>query len=67
MERYAEIVAALKVRTTNRKGRHLSTQRAIDLLEATGVSIPPAPVSLSVSGNPLRWRARLPISASRYN
>ena len=40
MERYAEIVAALKVRTTNRKGRHLSTQRAIDLLETTGVETP---------------------------
>ena len=29
MERYAEIVAALKIRTSNKKGRHLSTARAI--------------------------------------
>ncbi len=36
MERFAEIVAALKLRTSNKKGRHLSTQRAIELLETTG-------------------------------
>ena len=29
MERYCEIIAALKIRTSNRKGRHLSTVRAI--------------------------------------
>jgi len=40
MERYAEVVAALKLRTTNRKGRHLSTQRAIELLETAGVETP---------------------------
>ena len=40
MERYAEIIAALKVRTTNRKGRHLSTRRAIELLENDGVETP---------------------------
>lgn len=28
MERYAEIVAALKIRTTNKKGRHVSMARA---------------------------------------
>ena len=37
MERYAEIVAALKIRTSNKKGRHLSTARAIRLLEEDGV------------------------------
>ena len=31
MERYAEIIAALKIRTSNKKGRHLSTARAIQL------------------------------------
>jgi hypothetical protein len=40
MERYAEIIAALKVRTSNKKGRHLSTARAIQLLEEDGVETP---------------------------
>lgn len=40
MERFAEIVAALKIRTSNKKGRHLSTERAIELLETTGVETP---------------------------
>jgi hypothetical protein len=44
MERYAEIVAALKIRTTNKKGRHLSTARAIELLEEDGVETPEGPV-----------------------
>jgi len=34
LERYCELVAALKLRTTNKSGRHLSTHRAIELLEA---------------------------------
>ena len=37
MELYCELVAALKLRTTNKKGRHLSTARAIELLEKYGV------------------------------
>jgi hypothetical protein len=37
MERYCELAAALKFRTTNKKGRHLSTRRAIELLEDYGV------------------------------
>lgn len=40
MDRYAEIVAALKIRTTNRKGRHVSTARAIEFLETDGVETP---------------------------
>jgi hypothetical protein len=40
LERYCEIIAALKVRTTNGKGRHLSTGRAIELLEEHGVETP---------------------------
>lgn len=40
MDRYAEIVAALKLRTTNKQGRHLSTERAIKLLEEDGVETP---------------------------
>lgn len=51
MERYCEIVAALKLRTTNRKGRHLSTAQAIRLMEEHGVEAPeglvrPAPGTL---------------------
>ena len=37
MEKYCEIIAALKIRTTNKNGRHISTNVAIDLLESTGV------------------------------
>lgn len=33
MERYCEVIAAMKIRSSNRKGRHLSTVRAIELLE----------------------------------
>lgn len=37
LERYCEVIAALKLRTTNKQGRHLSTRRAIELLEDYGV------------------------------
>lgn len=37
MEHYCELVAALKLRTTNKKGRHISTARAIELLEDYGI------------------------------
>ena len=37
LERYCELVAALKLRTTNKQGRHLSTRRAIQLLEEHGI------------------------------
>ena len=40
LERYCEIIAALKLRTTNGKGRHLSTGRAVELLERHGVETP---------------------------
>ncbi len=40
LKRYCEIVAALKVRTTNLKKRHLSTRRCIALLEEHGVDTP---------------------------
>lgn len=40
MERYCEVIAALKIRTSNTKGRHLSTARAIRLLEEFGVETP---------------------------
>lgn len=40
IERWCEIVAAMKVRTTNRKGRHLSTVRILSLLVEHGVDTP---------------------------
>lgn len=39
-ERFCEVIAALKIRTTNKKGRHLSTVQAIRLLEEHGVETP---------------------------
>ena len=40
LERYCELVAALKLRTSNLKGRRLSTARCISLLEEHGVETP---------------------------
>ena len=44
LERYCEVIAAIKWRTANRKGRHLSTAEAIRLLEAYGLSIGDEPI-----------------------
>ena len=38
MERFCELVAAMKLRTTNLKNRHLSTGRAIELLVEHGIN-----------------------------
>jgi len=40
MLRYCEVIAALKIRTMNKKGRHISTVRAIEVLEGQGIEIP---------------------------
>jgi hypothetical protein len=40
LQRYCELIAALKLRTTNGKGRHLSTRRAIALLEEQSEPVP---------------------------
>ncbi|MBP0020971.1 MAG: hypothetical protein J7647_25860 [Cyanobacteria bacterium SBLK] len=40
LESYCEAIAALKIRTSNRKGRHLSTVQAIRLLEEHGIETP---------------------------
>lgn len=40
MELYCEIIAAMKIRTSNKKGRHLSTARAIELLTEYGMDTP---------------------------
>jgi transposase InsO family protein len=39
MLNYCELVAALKIRTTNKKGRHLSTPRILWILENHGIEI----------------------------
>lgn len=48
LERYCEIIAAIKIRTSNRKGRHLSTVQAIRLLEEDGISTPDGHVTAPV-------------------
>jgi hypothetical protein len=40
MELYCEVIAAFKIRTCNKKGRHISTIRAIELLEEYGMDTP---------------------------
>jgi hypothetical protein len=40
LERYLELIAAVKVRTANGKGRHVSTGEAIRLLEDYGIETP---------------------------
>jgi hypothetical protein len=40
MEHYCEVIAAFKIRTCNKKGRHVSTARAIELLEEYGIDTP---------------------------
>ena len=40
MTRFCEVIAALKIRTSNGQGRKLSTNRAIELLEEHGVNTP---------------------------
>jgi hypothetical protein len=40
LERYCELIAAIKMRTSNRKGRHLSTAESIRLLEDYGLATP---------------------------
>jgi hypothetical protein len=46
LERYCETIAAMKLRTLNGKGRHLSTAQAIRILEEYGVETPDGPVRL---------------------
>jgi transposase len=47
LHQYCEIIAALKVRTLNKKGRHISTARALELLETCGIETPDASGSTS--------------------
>ncbi len=59
LQHYCEIVAALKLRTENGKGRKLSTVRAIELLEEHGVDTPQghvqAPKGLLAATTLNRW------------
>jgi hypothetical protein len=49
LERYCELIAALKLRTSNMKGRHLSTAEAIRLVETYGVETPEGHVQAPAS------------------
>jgi len=40
MMHYCEVIAALKIRTMNKKGRYISTVRAIEVLEEAGIQTP---------------------------
>lgn len=40
LDQFCKVVAALKLRTENRKGHHISTAKAIEILEQHGVSTP---------------------------
>ncbi len=40
LERFCQIIAAMKIRTRNKKGRHLPTSAAIRLLEDYGIETP---------------------------
>ena len=40
LETLCELIAALKIRTTNKQGRHISTVRAIEVLEDVGIETP---------------------------
>src|SRR6266446_4438144 len=44
MQRYCEVIAAIKLRTSDKQGRHLSTAEAIRLLEAYGIDTTDGPV-----------------------
>lgn len=44
LERYCEVIAAIKIRTSNKKGRHLSTPECIRLLEQYGFELPDGPI-----------------------
>src|SRR4029077_4932478 len=49
LERYCELIAALKLRTANMKGRTLSTSEAIRLVETYGVETPEGHVQASAA------------------
>ena len=59
MEHYCEIITAMKIRTSNKKGRHLSTTQAIRLLEEYGVTTPDGHVKLPKG-------ILTPVTANRY-
>ena len=40
LDRYCEVIAALKLRTENKKGHHISTTKAIEILEHHSIATP---------------------------
>ena len=50
LDRYLELIAAVKLRTANRKGRYLSTGEAIRLLEDYGLETPQGRVQAPKQG-----------------
>lgn len=40
LDRYCQVVAALKLKTENKKGHHISTAKAIEIIEDHGVTTP---------------------------
>lgn len=65
--RFCDVIAALKIRTRNKKGRRMSTATAIRLLEGAGVETPEgllrAPVNLLKRGTVNRYLADLRLDA----
>jgi transposase len=74
LERYCEWIAALKLRTTNKNGRHLSTQRAIYLMEEYGIETPqglvrapkPGEIAPRTASRSLSGRTQQRLLAVRY-
>ncbi len=70
MEHFCELIAALKLRTTNKKGRHLSTVRAIELLERYGVETPQglvqAPTGVLIKATVNRYLRRWGYDQERF-
>jgi transposase InsO family protein len=70
MIRYCELIAALKIRSTNRKGKQLSTPRAIDILENHGIDVEgtriTAPKGLLTKPTINRYLKRLGLTSKNF-
>ena len=70
MLRYCELIAALKIRSTNRKGKQLSTPRAIGILEDHGVDVEGkrinAPKGLLTKPTVNRYLKRLGLTSKNF-
>ena len=54
MQHYCEIIAAIKLRTSNKQGRHLSTAEVIRLIETYGIATPNGHVQAPAGCSPGR-------------